>query len=97
MYSDVQLRFAQMQPAARSLQCGIEALAVVKAVTLGQIADAEPFLQHNVAAVRCFQPCQNAEQGGFAGTVRADQPDAVAGLDAEAEFPEEFLCAKGLA
>ncbi len=56
---------------------------------LGDIAELRHFSQREGAAVRSFESGQDAEEGGFPGTIRSDQSYAFAIGDGKGEVLEK--------
>ena len=61
---------------------------------LGEKADAQVLAGADLAAVERHLPHDEAEQGGLAGAVGPDQPDAHARLDVQAGLVEQHLAAE---
>ena len=69
----------------------------VKFKALGQVADAHTGrCASQRAGIWLFLPGQDAQQGGFSTAIRADQPEAVAGVDAEGNVLQYGMDAVGL-
>ena len=63
---------------------------------LAQIAEATAGRARHRAGIVPLVADEDAQQGGFAGTVRADQSNALAGVDGERDVLEEDRVAEAL-
>ena len=97
MYPVMLFNGGDIQLGQRCLQIFRAGQFLCKDIILGKIADLDMLLPEEFTAVRFNQITEDLEQGGFAGTVGADQADFIAFIDDQVDRGKQGLGTKGLA